>query len=177
MILLKITDIKLLMQKLLSENETAFDSFLLSEAVIRMSSTYVFDGHINKDFYSSEELEELETAAQSKGRIFSDQMVRWSQTKLQAFSIIKGKKTPSTFSFVFYLAKENINKFTLGLSGEVSPESIAGLMLKINYDGSTLTISTGSALNIFSLDKTVDKAWDEMVKKFISSLEINYEEL
>ena len=50
MFLFKITDIKQFMNKLLLSN--AFDQFLLSEAQILTASTFIIDGHINKDFYN-----------------------------------------------------------------------------------------------------------------------------
>ncbi len=101
MILIKVTDIKHFMKKLLFENETAFDSFLLSEASITTGNTVTIDGHINKEFYSQEELALLEETALENGRIYSSVMSRWSVLKSFCFQLIKGKKTPLCFPLRF----------------------------------------------------------------------------
>ena len=56
MISIELTDTKDFMNKLLRTE--IFDNFLLQEAVITKAASYVIDGHLQKDFYSSTELEE-----------------------------------------------------------------------------------------------------------------------
>ena len=58
MLALQLTDVKDFMNKFL-RSET-FDHFLLQEGVITSGASYVIDGHIHPDFYTSEEMEELE---------------------------------------------------------------------------------------------------------------------
>ena len=59
MLALELTDIRDFMNKLLRSE--IFDHFLLQEGVITSAASYVIDGHINKGFYSAEELEEIGT--------------------------------------------------------------------------------------------------------------------
>ena len=56
MISIELTDTKDFMNKLLRTE--IFDNFLLQEAVITKAASYVIDGHLQKGFYSSTELEE-----------------------------------------------------------------------------------------------------------------------
>ena len=59
------------MTGLLSEKETAFDQFLLGEAVIMTGNTYTIDGHINRSFYTEEELLQMkkqQEAARKKSK-------------------------------------------------------------------------------------------------------------
>ena len=56
MLALQLTDVKDFMNKFL-RSET-FDHFLLQEGVITSGASYVIDGHIHPDFYTSEEMEE-----------------------------------------------------------------------------------------------------------------------
>ena len=58
------------MNKLLIEN--AFDSFLISEAIIKTGNTFVIDGHINEGFYSDEEISEMRDEALNDNSIFSE---------------------------------------------------------------------------------------------------------
>lgn len=177
MLMLKITDVKLAMKKLLSENETAFDPFLLSEAIIKMGISYSIDGHINQDFYSSEEIEAFQHDCSERGWEYDEALTRWVNVKSHVFTIIKGHKTPQSFSIVFYLSKENSQKFYSSLSlpdGFMLP---SGLMLHLKYDGSSLFAVTGTVYPGFNMDKTIDKAWDGMVKKFLDAQNISFEEL
>lgn len=177
MILVKVTDVKYFMRKLLFENETAFDNFLLSEASISTGNTVTIDGHINKDFYSQEELTLLEETARESGRIYSPVMSRWSALKGFCFQLIRGKKTPLSFRFIFYLADENVERFLCSVKTALTRADIDGLTLNIKYDGYTLTCTTATSLNLFTLDKSIDRAWDDMIKKFLNKNEISYEEL
>lgn len=175
MLLLKINDIRQFMNKLLIEN--AFDYFLLSEASISMASTYIIDGHINKSFYSSDELSDLKQEAESNGRIFSERMRRWEQEKPYCLSIIKGKKTPAAFKFTFCLSDENIIKFLSSANLSLTPGDIANLSLNIKYDGSMLCATTAVSMNTFTLDKSIDTSWDKMIKKFFDVNKIGFEEM
>ena len=173
-----INDIKKITKKLFSDSETAFDQFLVSDCTITTNATYTIDGHINKEFYSEEEISQFILDAESKGRIYSEEMIRWESVKSFCFSIIKGKKTPLSFKIVLCLAPENIDKFlkSSALSdSSITRADISALVINIKYDGSALTITTGTSLKIFSLDKSVEKAWDTMVAKFLTSLDIPYD--
>lgn len=169
----RIKNVKHFMNKLLIEN--AFDSFLISEATIKTFSSFVIDGHINEGFYSSEEIAELKELAESENRIFSEKLSRWSKIKPFALSVMKGKKTPEYFKFSFYLASENINKLLQNADTSIKPNDIDGLSLIAKYSGGELSVISSVSLKIFSPDKSLDKIWDDMVIRFLTSHEIEYE--
>ena len=54
MLALRITSMKSFMHHLLVSD--TFENFRLAEATISTANTYQIDGHINKDFYSTDEL-------------------------------------------------------------------------------------------------------------------------
>ena len=169
----KITNIKLFMNKLLIEN--AFDSFLISEAIIKTGNTFVIDGHINEGFYSAEEISEMRDEALNDNRIFSEKLSRFIQLKPFILSTIKGKKTPSYFKFSFYLALENVDKLLALSDTTIKRSDIDGLSLIVKFSDSELTCTSSISLNIFTTDKSIDKIWDDMVLKFLSSHSIQYE--
>ena len=169
----KITNVKQFMNKLLIEN--AFDSFLISEAVIKTGNSFVIDGHINEGFYSETELEEFKSEASNEGRVFSEKLSRWSKIKPFALSVIKGNKTPLYFKMSFYLAEENINKLLSSADTSITAADIEGLALIVKYQDNELTVTSSATLKIFSLDKSLEKYWDEMVVKFLSSQDIEFE--
>ncbi|HOO28639.1 MAG TPA: DUF5721 family protein, partial [Lachnospiraceae bacterium] len=103
-------------------------------------------------------------------------MSRWESIKPYCFQLIKGKKTPLSFRFVFYLAPENTERFLKNTATELTLNDINGLSLNIRYNGHTLSCTTATSLNLFTLDKSIEYAWDAMIKKFLTKNEINFEE-
>ena len=97
MIALQIQDIKNFMSKLLLSQ--TFDNFLMVEGSIKTYNTIRIDGRIHKDFFTNEEKEEHHL----EEREFS----LWKEVKPFCLELIKGKKTPLGFQFVFQLSKEN----------------------------------------------------------------------
>ncbi|MCR5109043.1 MAG: DUF5721 family protein [Lachnospiraceae bacterium] len=176
MIMLKITNIKQFMSLLLSDSSEAFDSFLVKEVMIKTNAVYTIDGHLNKEFYSNEELEELRAVCEENNRIFSESMLRFSQLKKHCFSVIKGKKTPTFFLFEFYLAEENINRLLSNIKdNELRAKDISGLCLNIKYSDGSLSATTAVSLKVFTLDKAIEQKWDSSVKSFFTKLNISYE--
>lgn len=171
--LTKITNVKQFMNKLLIEN--AFDSFLVSEVIIKTFNSFVLDGHINEGFYTDEEIHELNDAATSENRVFSPKLSRWSALKPVALSLMKGKKTPLFFKISFYLADENIAKLLSSSDTTITTSDIDGLSLIAKYSDDELLITTSTTLKIFTMDKSLDKIWDDMVIRFLTSHGIDYE--
>ena len=165
MVALQIQDIKNFMSKLLLSQ--TFDNFLLIEGNITTYNTFRIDGRLHKDFFSEEESEE-------KG-ICSRDFSLWKEVRSFCLELIKGKKTPLSFKFTFQLSKENTAKL-LATSGitSIQPENVSGLLLNIRYDSNGLNVITATNLNLFTLDKSLEHAWDDMVKRFLKQQEISF---
>ena len=167
MIAIKITNVKQFMGKLLTSE--SFDSFLLEEASISTYNTFLIDGHQNRDFYSTEEWEDK----QIRRYDFST----WKQIRPFCFSLIKGTHTPTAFKFILHLIPDYVASLLKDKDTNITPEQIKALVLSIKYDGTTLTLITGTAFHTFIMDKTVDNLWDNAIKQFLTKHEIAYEEL
>ena len=164
------------MTGLMSKKETVFDQFLLSEAIIMMGNTFTVDGHINKDFYSSDDIDILKQNAADSGRIFSEEMVRWESVKGFCYECIRGKRTPLSFRVTLCLAPENVNRFLLSTGSAITPDQLNTLNVNIKYDGGTLTCTTAVSLKIFTMDKSLENAWDEMFSRFLNAHGYEYEQ-
>lgn len=167
MIALKLTDIKDFMNQLL-RSET-FDHFLLQEAVITTAATYNINGQISKDFFSNEELEELQLKDQ--------RFLPFSMLRTNCFDLIKGKKTPSAFRFVFLLSPSNQKKTIASVSSSYTNADVTGMYINLKYQNQLLSLTTGVSYTIFSTDKTLETEWDKMVMKFLKQHEIAFEEI
>lgn len=163
------TDIKKFMNCLLVKE--TFDNFLLEEATITTYNTFTVDGHIQSDFYSADELEALPDKT----------LATWGMLKPHCFNLIKGSKLPLRFKIVLKASASYTEKLLNENPCGLSLKDIGGLYINIRYD-SKRTLSgeeTGAAsldcismasLNIFSMDKTLEKAWDMMLEKAINGI-------
>lgn len=155
------------MHKLLSTD--CFDSFLLAEATLTTAATYVIDGHQNKEFYTSEEWEDASVRPYD--------FVTFSSMRPLLFDLVKGKRTPVNFKLVLHLIPDFVSPTLKQGDTAVTAEQIRAFVLTIKYDGSALTLVTGTAMNTFLMDKSPDTIWDNAVRKFLAKKELDYEEI
>lgn len=165
MILLKVVDVKSCMGKLLLQ--TVFDNFLVSELEVNTSNRFRISGTLNESYYSLEELDILE------GRKYST----WAELRPFVYQVIKGTKTPLSFKIVFILSKHNTESVLKKNGLPFRYEDIGGLFLNMRYDSNGLYFTTGTSLNVFTLDKTMDLVWEKDVKTFLKYHEIACEEV
>lgn len=154
----QIKNVKKFMEKLLID--CSFDKFLVNEISITTYNTFEIDGHINKNFYTSDEFEQLENPKFSY----------WSKLKPFCFSIIKGNKTPVRFKIVFALDRDTISHLVSVTNTTITENDVNELFLNIKYENGILTYTTGTSLKIFTLDKSLEKGFDAYISNFISTL-------
>lgn len=164
MIALQIQDIKDFMSRLLLSS--AFDAFLVVEGSVTTFSAFQIDGRLHPGYYSKEEQE----AAGISGRRFC----RWQEIRPFCLELIKGKRTPLHFRFTFQLSPENAEKLLLQSDSVFSSADVNGLVLNIRFENGQLTCTTGTSLNLFTMDKSLDQAWDRMVQKFFLKQNISF---
>lgn len=163
MISIKLTETKKFMSQLLLSD--AFDNFLLIEGEIVTFNTFRIDGYIQREFFSSESMDDPEAIPEYSS---------WKQLRNYCFSIIKGKQTPLSFKFIFSLSPANIARLIEQAPLDFQPGDVQGLYLNIRFDEKGLYCITGTSLKTFSMDKSLEKAWDMMVQKFFTQKGIAY---
>ena len=162
MIALKIEDIKQFTASLFIGD--LFDQFLVSEATIVTYNTFSIDGKVKQGYYTDEELESKKIEEYSA----------WSVVKPICFSLIKGKKLPGSFQIVLQISPEDVEKFLTYSQLSIKTEQVKGLYMNIRYEEGRLSCVTGTSLNFFTLDKSLDMEWDEAVKLFFKEKQIPY---
>ena len=160
----EILDIKHFMAKLLLS--PAFDFFLLKEASITTFCTFSIDGKLHRDYFSYTE-EERETYADLN-------YPYWERVRPFCFSLIKGKKTPSQLKLVFLLTPKRTEQFLASHSLPYQRSDVSGLYLNVLYDGKKLSCTSGTALTIFTLDKTLEHLWDETLPVFLKKHQLPF---
>lgn len=160
MIAIPIPEVRPFMNHLLCRE--TFDAFQVPELTLTTHSTFTIDGHIHKDYFSNEEYEE------QYGNEWP--LVRWKQLRPFCFGLIRGKHTPLSFSIVLQMPRSDMAVFLSGLDTAFTIQDIHGLFLNLRYGDGSLTATTGTSMKLFSLDRSVESAWDKKMQKFIFSL-------
>lgn len=162
----KIKNLKNFMNQLLLTD--TFDYFSVSEAVITTFVTFTVDGSLHPDFYDPETARSLKDAKKSQ--------VRWSGIRSLCYSIIRGKRPPVSFRIIFLLPEDRARALCVSSGAPVEPENISGLFLNLHYSGTELSLTTGTSLKIFTMDKTLEHAFDAAMKNFLLAHDIDFDE-
>lgn len=160
----QIQDIRDFMKKLLIAE--TFDTFLLSEASITTYAAFHIDGTFHPEYLGSDAAEALTTEQCG--------YTLWKRIRPFFFELTKGKNTPLNFHLVFRLAPHNVEHLLRQSGVSFHSEDVDGLFLNIHYDGTHLNCVSGTSLRIFSLDKSLEHAWDSMLEKFFKQKEIPF---
>ncbi|MBR3036649.1 MAG: hypothetical protein IKI54_05095 [Lachnospiraceae bacterium] len=159
MLSLSITNQKELTKLLFAGN--AFDNFLLHDAVFTTAVTTTVSGIYNPEFF--EENEEKP----------EDHCIDWEQFRPIAMDLIRGKKLPVAFRIVLITSKKSTAAIVQ--RAQFSGCEVSSLSVNFSFRDKALSLTTGVAYGGFSLDKSLEKYWDEAVLKFLDSKEITYE--
>ena len=141
--------------------KTTFDSFSLIEGEITTYNTFHIDGYLHKKFFEDAPQKEYSS---------------WGDLREFCFQIIRGKRTPLNFRFILSLPREDFEDFLN--QQEISAfrsSDLQGLYLNFKYDGTSLKCVTGISLSLFTMDKTLEKVWDNYAKEFFLKQEIDFD--
>ena len=120
------------------------------------------DGRIRQGYYSDEELE--------KNRI--EELSSWKALRPFCYSLIKGKKLPESFQITMQLSPEENEKFIRRVKPDFPAEQVAALYLNIRYENHAAACVTGTSLKVFTLDKQIEREWDDTVRRYFKKLQI-----
>ena len=137
-----------------------FDTFYLSEGQITTFNTYHIDGHFKKEFF--QDLKETDAVPDREYSF-------WKENRSFCFDLIKGKRVPLQFKFVLLLSPSQLTALLAQENLTFSLADIRGCFLNIAYRDGQLTCTSGTALATFSLDKSLEEAWDKSLSRFLGS--------
>lgn len=159
MIFLKINDIKGFTSLLLVKD--TMEQMELVEGTIKTHSAFVIDGTKNMSYFTDAD-EEPES-----------RYTTWERLRPVCYEIIKGRQLPTYFKFVFRLDIERTTHI-VSETADFKPEDVTGLFLNIKYENNTLSLTTGTSLAFFTLDKSLEKAFDRFVTDFLVEHSIDF---
>lgn len=133
-----------------------YDSFYLFEARIKTGIDYHINGKINKDFFDSDD----------RDIMAAEEYIDWRNIKPTVHELIKGDKLPLSLKLILMFNRENITRLAEMNNLPISENDIGALFFNVLYEKGKLTVTTGTSVKTFSLDKTLDHVWDDTVEKY-----------
>ena len=172
MLALKITDTRSFKTKLLAQD--TFDTFLFSEGSVTTFTTFAIDGTWHPDYFGENEQPEPDSGM--NGAFRAKQPLTWRMVRPVIYDIIKGRHTPINMRIILKLADYNVEHLLANAGLSLSKEQVDGLFLNLNYGKETVTATTGTSMKVFTLDRSLDRVWDDMVRRFLETRGILFDE-
>ena len=160
-----IKDQKQFMNRLLKSE--LFDHFLLAEATIHGAISYNVDGHINQEFFEAEELAAL--------TVDGSEYLPFSHFRPICYELIRGKHTPLYMKFVFLLSPANEKKTIASADTVFSAEDVGGMFLNLTFRDGQMILTTGVSYRSFTMDRSLDNAWDTLAARFLNNHGIDFD--
>ena len=178
MIAVRIPETRKFMSDLLSRD--VFDTFLLGEAQITTYTTFRIDGTWHPDYFEEAGRNASGQDGAGGGEMSAPgrpQEPVWRRIRPIVFDIVRGQHSPVSFRIVLKLSDRAIFGVLKSSGSSFTPDQVDGLFMNITYQNKEVTCTSGTSIKTFTLDKSLDHAWDEMMLKFFSGIGVEVERL
>ena len=122
-----------------------FDNYQVHIASALTFTYFEISGNLNHSFFDEGEDPERNYCT-------------WEEIRPYVFNVIKGTKLPKKMKIILD-APQNLK--------ESISQNISSLFINISYENNILTVTTGSSLKSFTLDKSHEILWDEYIENLI----------
>ena len=156
MVALKIEQVGDFMNKFLLRS--TFDGFDFVRGDVTGFAVFTIDGRLQKDFYSSDEQEEI------GDRVY----VPWTEMKPRVCALIRGKNTPLSMHFVMRLSDRHTQALLQQENLQQLQDKLAGLYLNIRFARGELECVPGVSFRTFVADRSLEFLWDRTAARFLS---------
>ncbi len=133
--------------------ESFCDGLMVSFFELTTGMPARFDGKRYAGWYSDDEMEVMCDA-------HTQRYVCWRELKPYVFAMIQGKRTPASMDWAFILPEPAVQQVLQAYALEQKKDSVETLVWNLHFEKGTLMLVTGCSLRTFSLDKSVEQAWD-----------------
>lgn len=102
--------------------------------------------------------------------------ITWATVRPVAYRILQGNDLPKKFHIVLKLSAVNTVK-TIDSFGLLADEAaLPSFFMNIIYEREKLHVVSGCSKPSFTLDRSLDEAWDTTVKRYLKHKQIEFEE-
>ena len=139
-----------------------YDSFYLYEVRIKSGFDYYINGRINKEYFDSVDDMLIERIAEKS----EDEYVCFGRMKDTILSYIGDNRLPLGMKLILMFNSENVEKLIEMHNLKYDKSQVTGLMFNVYLEKGKICVTTGTSLNVFTMDKSLEHVWDETVEKY-----------
>ena len=133
----------------------AFDPFELMSGTVTTYAQFTVDGTLRPAFFGEDE-----------GTPADSLFTPWKDLKGYFLSVIRGRRTPLSFRFVFRLSADDMAALLAGAGLSGAAQSVSSFVLTLSFDGNHILVTTGVSRSAFSMDKRPEQAFDAYILDF-----------
>ena len=160
----KIEDTKSFMSALLLHD--AFYGFELAEGEIVTFISCRIDGRYRREYFDDT------SSAEAENLLSAGLFTPWKLMQPHVYGMVRGRHTPLKLHLVLRLSDRQSSDFISSFS--IDPEALSGLYLNILYDHSSVSLTSGISLKIFTTDKAAEHAWDDRVEMLLRDTKLPF---
>ena len=108
------------------------------------------------------------------GMAATSRYITWQMLQPHMYELIRGKKAPLAFRLVLRLSDENTARVLASSGLSFSVSDVAGLYLNISFEKGRAFCITGTSLRVFTIDKSLEHTWDELVQRLLHKEKIPF---
>ena len=155
-----IEDKKVFMKELLCGE--AFDRLLLSEARIEAKGHMLITGRPAEGFFNEDKI------------IDQSGCLPYGDFRESVFSFIKGNITPMGFMVMLMLPRDEVETLIKSSGTTIPSGEVESLSVLIRFKDGALSVTTGTSIDGFYPDRSLERELDDHIDKFLKSLNISY---
>ena len=160
---IEIDNVKKMVEMLLSSD--FFGEMLLYKAEVRGAYDISMDGNINPDFFDSDDLAVHE-------KEISEGYVTWANSRNLFYQALRGKNLPISFNITLIVPKSDNEKILKKYNENIDVSDLSSLSLNVIYDREKMIVTSGTSMKLFTMDRSIEMIWDDIVQNTFNNLEI-----
>ena len=160
---IEIDNVKKMVEMLLSSD--FFGNMLLYKAEVKGAYDISMDGNINKDFYDSDDLYVHE-------KEIREGYISWANSRNLFYQSLRGKNLPLSFNIMLMVPKSDIESVIKNSNAEIDTSDVSSLSLNVIYDREKMIVTSGTSMKFFTMDRSIEVIWDDIVQNTFNNLEI-----
>lgn len=154
MIVLSADDPRVFMNTLIRQE--AFDNFLLYSLDYEGLFPITLHGDLNSDFLGEED----------KVKYQGNDYISWQDIRPFLLNVLKLYHMPQAMRITLTLTKKATSDIQARVLGEGRVYPVQGFSLNITYVDNKVKVTTGTNYAQFTLDKTIEQSFDQMISQF-----------
>ena len=102
----------------------------------------------------------------------SEGYVTWANSRNLFYQALRGKNLPISFNITLIVPKSDNEKILKKYNENIDVSDLSSLSLNVIYDREKMIVTSGTSMKFFTMDRSIEMIWDDIVQNTFNNLEI-----